>query len=101
MEKNEIIELIQQSFDALFDAEMIKEKINVNQDTVLLGMYSELDSIAFITLFSEIEDRLSEKTGKEIYLVLSDIHEFNPDNNNLNVGVLTDYINKKIATDGE
>jgi len=92
MGKNEIIELIQQSFDALFDAELISEKVNVNLDTVLLGTNSELDSIAFITLFSEIEDRIADNTGNEMYLVLSEIHDFNSDKTSLNVEVLVEYI---------
>jgi hypothetical protein len=92
MDKQLIKQVIQESFDGLWNSEMIAEKILVSDDTVIIGQGSLLDSIAFITLFSDIEDRLSEKTGTEIFLVLGDIHEFNESKTALNVGILSDYI---------
>ena len=92
MDKQIIHKAIQDSFDSLYNSEMISEKVEVTDDTVIIGRASVLDSIAFITLFSELEDRLSEASGKEIFLVLGDIHEFNSDKSSLGVNVLTDYI---------
>jgi len=92
MDKQIIQQVIQESFDSLWNSEMIPEKILVSDDTVIIGKGSVLDSIAFITLFSDIEDRLSEQTGTEIFLVLGDIHEYNESKNALNVRTLLDYI---------
>jgi acyl carrier protein len=95
MNKSEIFNIIQEAFDALHTAEMLDEKVIVKPETVLLGNNSVLDSISFITLFSEIEDRLSEASDNEIYLILSEIHDFNPEEISLNVSVLSDYILQK------
>lgn len=95
MKKEDVLNLIQESFDSLFDADMIKDRVEVSDNTVLLGSGSPLDSISFITLFSEIEDRISDLSGAEFYLVLSEIHEFNADDNVLNVSVLIDFICQK------
>lgn len=92
MDKKIIQQVIQESFDSLWNSEMIPEKILVSDDTLIIGKGSVLDSIAFITLFSDIEDRLSEQTGSEIFLVLGDIHEYNESRNALNVRTLLDYI---------
>jgi len=92
MNKQRIQQIIQDSFDSLHNSAMIPDKIVIGDDTVIIGRDSVLDSISFITLFSELEDRLSEETGKEIFLVLGEIHEFNQDKNVLTVSVLSNYI---------
>ncbi len=92
MNKQEIKQIIQDSFDGLFNSGMIPEKINITDDTIIIGKGSLLDSISFITLFSDIEDRLSEETGQELFLVLGDIHEFNEDKHVLTIRILSDYI---------
>jgi acyl carrier protein len=96
MKKEALLEICQESFNSLWQSEMISEKADVNEDTVIIGDDSILDSIAFITLFSEIEDRIDEKTGKEISLVLSEIHDFNKNRNMLTLGILADFIQKQI-----
>ena len=70
MNKEKILELIQNSFDSLYNSEMISEKISVTDNTIIIGKGSILDSISFITLFSELEERLSVESDNEIFLVL-------------------------------
>lgn len=94
MEQQQVFQLIQESTDSLYNSGLIPEKVTVFNDTVLLGKGSILDSVAFITLFSEIEDRLSEKTGKEIFIDFAQLHDFNSDKSMLNVSTLADYIIK-------
>ncbi|MBB6216424.1 acyl carrier protein [Anaerosolibacter carboniphilus] len=87
-----IKEMIQKSFDSLYESGMIENKIIATDDTVLIGPGSELDSVAFVTLFVDIEDRLRVETNEEIYLVLNEIHDFNPKENYLTVSVLIAFI---------
>jgi hypothetical protein len=86
------ISLIQESFDSLYQSGVIREDIIVDKNTPILGSNSILDSIGFITLFTDIEDRISQNTGKEIYLVLDEITGFNINNPYLSVGIIANYL---------
>jgi hypothetical protein len=78
----------------LLRAGLIEIDMTVTGDTVLLGAGSQLDSIAFVTFVTEMEDRLNRETGQELYLVLTDIHEFNMDSAQLSVDTLARYVVK-------
>lgn len=86
------VELIQQSVRSLRKAGLLDGDLTVNEDTVLLGLGSELDSVAFVTLISDLEDRLSRETGNEMFLVLDELHEFNGDDPSLTVRTLAPYL---------
>lgn len=90
------ISLIQESFDSLYQSGVITEDIIVDKNTPILGENSILDSIGFITLFTDIEDRISQNTGKEIYLVLDEITDFNINNPYLSAGIIANYLVEKI-----
>lgn len=85
------LQLIQESIASLRRAGLIETDITVTGDTVLLGAGSELDSIGFVSFVIEMEDRLNRETGKELYLVLTDIHEFNTDSAQLSADTLARY----------
>ena len=89
------IQLIQDSFDGLQRGGMIQEKITVDGNTCLLGDNSVLDSIGFVTLFSEIEDRIIQKIDEEVYLVLDEIGEFDINAPFLSAEILAKYIVSK------
>jgi hypothetical protein len=84
--------LIRESIDGLRRAGLLERDIDVDEDTVLLGMGSELDSVSFVTLISDLEDRLSRETGKDQFLVLDDLHEFNSEDPSLTVRTLAPYL---------
>ncbi|MPN08572.1 hypothetical protein SDC9_155855 [bioreactor metagenome] len=90
----QIRELIKESFDSLYEAGMIDNCVEACDNTVLIGNGSVFDSVAFVTLFMDLEDRIKDRTQKEIFLILTDIHDFNVGNSALNVRVLIDYIKK-------
>ena len=77
---------------ALRQHSLIDQEITVRDDTVLLGVGTALDSIAFVTFMTDMEDRLSLETGQEIFLVLEDVHEFNYENAYLSAEILARYI---------
>lgn len=96
MDKLLVRELIQESFNSLYESGMIEQNAEACDDTVLIGAKSVFDSVAFVTLFMDLEDRIRIKTEKEVFLILTDIHDFNVGNTALTVSVLIDYIMKML-----
>jgi hypothetical protein len=89
------LRLIQDSLDSLQRAGLIEQEIVAQDDTVILGSGSTLDSIAFVTFVTELEDRLNrEENQEELFLVLQDIHDFNTANSSLSAGTFAHYLVK-------
>jgi len=88
------LQIIQESLNSLKRAGLTEQDVTVRDDTILLGTGSPLDSIAFVTFITELEDRVSRKVDRELYLVLKDIHEYNTDNSYLTAGILARYLVK-------
>lgn len=86
------VALIRESIASLRRAGLIEHDIAVDETTVLLGMGSELDSVSFVTLISDLEDRLSRETGRDHFLVLDELHDFNGEEPSLTVRGLAPYI---------
>ena len=91
---NEATKIIIDSIASLVRSGTISTKEEINGETVLLGKGSVLDSLGFITLVTDLEDRLEPVIARETYLVLDDINEFNINNPALTVAVLAQYIEK-------
>jgi acyl carrier protein len=92
--------LIQDAFDALWEADLVGENLRVDETTDLLGPETLLDSIAFVTFIVECEDRLQAAIGDDDHFVsiaITEIHDFNPEEARLTVGVLVDYIVREHA----
>ncbi|MBW6512458.1 MAG: hypothetical protein K0A93_10170 [Desulfuromonadaceae bacterium] len=85
-------ELISDSLKSLQRSGVIPDSMDLVAEAVILGMGSELDSLGFVSFISELEERLSAAIGKEIYLILDDIHSFNEDKSFLNVETLARFI---------
>jgi len=92
MLSNNIISLIQESLDGLYEASMIDEKVVVSNETQLFGGGSHIDSMCFVALITDVEDKLCGSTGKDIFVVLSDIEELYPDAPILTAGMLASYL---------
>ena len=86
------LRLIQDSLSSLWRVGLLEHEVVVGGDTVLLGTGSPLDSIAFVTFVTDLEDRLNQQTNQEIFLVLNEIQEFNIDNPYLTAGTIAQYI---------
>ena len=92
MTKLEASQLIEEIVNNLLEADAINPIENFSDNSVLLGEGAVLDSISFITFITDVEDKIQEVTGKELYLVLSEIDNFNVDNPNLTADGLANYI---------
>jgi len=88
----EALEMIQASVSSLTRAGLIAHDVSVQEDTVLLGRGSPLDSIAFVTFVTELEERISREANRELFLVLQDIQDYEADNPYLTAGSMARYL---------
>ena len=92
------LELIQKSCDSLHRVGLLEKEITIQESTVLLGSGSPLDSIAFVTFVTELEDRLNQAEDQDdLFLVLKDIHE-DVDDSSITAGVLARYLTRLTGT---
>lgn len=96
MKREEIIIMVKEVFDGMEKSGVLSEHIDLDESMVLIGPDAILDSIAFVTLFTDLEDRLSEIAGEDVYLLIDEVHAFNPENTFLTVRVLVDYVDKML-----
>ena len=68
MTENDALKMIEMSLDKLKAYKMIPEDTVFSESLTLLGPGSPLDSIGFVTFMTDIEERISFETDKEIYL---------------------------------
>jgi acyl carrier protein len=92
MNIQEALQIIQETLDSLSNSGMMQEKIAVDQNTVILGKGSPLDSITFVTFITDLEERLSQKTGKDCYFVIDEIGAFDINNPYLSVEAIANYM---------
>ena len=92
--KENAYKLLVECIESLIRSESIEAIENISEETIILGIGSTMDSISFVTFITEVEDRLQNETGSEIYLVLNQIDAFNINNPNLTLNILSDYISK-------
>ena len=97
MNKEEIFDVVKEVFAGLENAGLIEKHVDIEKNSVLIGNDAVLDSIAFVTLFTDLEDRLSEITGNDVYILVDEVHAFNPEKTFLTVGVLVDYLEHMLA----
>lgn len=98
--RSEAFKIISDCISSLVRAGTLITKDEIRGETVLLGRDSSFDSLGFITLVTELEDRLEKCLGHEAYLVLDEINEFNINNPALTVAVLSEYIEKLSQQEG-
>jgi acyl carrier protein len=95
LKRAEVLDVIQQCLVALNAERKEDEQIAIGEDTPLLGGESQLDSLAFVSLVSDLEERLHDATGQDIVLV----GELDPDGGHpfRSVAALADRIIEMVA----
>lgn len=92
MTSTHAMQLMQDTFASMQRSGMLQERIIIHPETVILGVGSTLDSLGFVTFISDLEERVSEAANTEVFLVLTEIHDFNADQAVLSASVLARYI---------
>ncbi len=90
--KAEVMQLMQESLDGLKRSGMIETAMPINDDAVIFGQQSSLDSMGFVTFVTDVEERLNRKTGKDLYIVLTDLEEKYPNAPQLSGAMFADYL---------
>jgi acyl carrier protein len=90
--------LIQESLESLHRGGIIEAAVSVNGETSLFGEHSDLDSMGFVTFVSDIEERLSRKADKELFIILSDLEEMYPASAKLTVSMFTNYLTTLLSS---
>ena len=92
MTHEQALSVMQEVFNSMKTSGMFTEDSNLDADTVILGVGSRFDSLGFVTFISDLEERVSDVAGDEIYLILTDIHNFNKDKTVLSASTLAAFI---------
>lgn len=101
MTTEEAAAMIRTSFAALVASGLIpkdggQDKLRLDDSVVIFGSESPLDSISFVTLISDVEERLNIKTGNDlatdIMSSLSEMDGFSIDNPHLTVRGLAEFM---------
>lgn len=90
--KERALQLIQEGVDSLVRGGVIENHIQVDATTILLGAGSTLDSLGFVSLVTELEDRMTAECSRDIFFVLDDVQDFNVDNPFLAAEVFISYM---------
>lgn len=92
MTHEQALSVMQEVFNGMKTSGMFDENSSLEADTVILGVGSHFDSLGFVTFISDLEERVSDVAGEEIYLILTDIHDFNKDKTVLSASTLAYFI---------
>ena len=76
---------------SLHESGHVEQAIEPTEDTILMGTGTKLDSIAFVTLLTDVEDRLYAEFGREVSIGM-DLGDWDDANPFRTVGSLTDHI---------
>jgi len=90
--KRDVINIMQDCMDDLFKSEMTTEQVTVESATPLFGNGSHLDSMAFVSFVTDVEERLSQISSSDLFIVLSDIEELFPKAPSLTVDMFAEYL---------
>jgi acyl carrier protein len=87
-----MLKLLRESVESLRRSGIIEVELDVEPDTVLLGTGSSLDSMGFVTFVTDVEERLNRETGKDLYIVLTELEERYPGASSLTAAMFADYL---------
>jgi hypothetical protein len=92
LSKSDVMALMQESIDSLKRSGLIETALPVSDGAVLLGQESSLDSMGFVTFITDVEERLNRKTGKDVYIVLTDLQDKYPGAAQLSGAMFAEYL---------
>jgi acyl carrier protein len=95
-DRNQITKLIFECLEALNLERAPNEQIQISEKTALLSDNSTLDSLAFVSFSTDLEDRLLELTGKDLMLATAALSA--TDQPFRSVAALADFITTKLAS---
>ena len=88
----ELLNIFQESADSLHASGIAASSILISDDCPIFGGASVLDSMAFVSLISDIEDSVNRHANSDIFIVLTDIEDLYPNSPYLSAGMLAKYL---------
>jgi acyl carrier protein len=92
MNEEKAFEVIKASLEELKQTDIIENDIDMDEQTLLLGENSALDSMAFVAFLTDLEERINDQHGRGVSIVLNDIEGFNTYQPHLTVQHIIRYI---------
>lgn len=96
--REDVITTMRESIEGLLRSGIIEHSFSMDEATVVFGVGSPLDSIGFVTFITDLEERLSTSTGKEIVISLLDMDDFNENEPFLTVKRLANFLTHLAAS---
>ena len=75
--EQQVREIIFDSLQIIKDQHIVPKDFEVNENTVLIGMGGNLDSVSFVAFATDVEEKIEDKIGKEFIMRLQEIHDLN------------------------
>lgn len=94
------INVIRETFESLQKSEVVASDLSFSEELIVLGSNTAFDSLGFVTFISDLEDRASEVAGRDVFLVLDDINDFNLNSPSLTVKALSMYVASLLDAEG-
>jgi|LauGreDrversion4_2_1035121.scaffolds.fasta_scaffold745313_2 acyl carrier protein len=96
--KEMALQLMSECADSLLRSNVIQDPIDLTPGAFLYGDAANLDSIAFVSFITDVEERLNEKYGGDLVIALLDIDDFDDSAPVLTVDRFADYLVRLTAT---
>jgi len=87
---------IRTALDSLKSESMLPASFEFDDETILLGQDSALDSIAFVGFLTAVEDSLTEYCGRNVYVLVDEIPDVNIDNPTLTVSSFRSHLTRLV-----
>lgn len=101
IDEQQVRGIIYTSLKNVIDAKMVPKEFPINDDTRLIGVGGDLDSIAFVVFATDVEEKIEDAIGKEFIIKLQEIHDLNEGKDALivkdMVRLVTQIINRDTA----
>ena len=97
MTTDAIFTLIKNVLENLHETDVIAEPINVREDTLLIGDGAELDSMAFVSFFTELESAVSQLAERTVFLSLDKVTDFDSKDPKVTVSDIAQYVKQIVA----
>lgn len=68
MQREKVLQIVYKSIEAINDERQNEHRLELKEETRLLGSKSKLTSLALVTLIIDVEERLADEVGVEISL---------------------------------
>lgn len=91
-----LIEIVEKILMDLQKAGMLEGDLNFSENLALIGPGSPLDSLAFISFLTQLEDKLSLEKETDVYISLNEIQGFDLSKNHLVVKDLIQHLSSTL-----